>query len=508
MSFLNPEYFWLLLVLIPFFMKTDLADVSFKAWGYAFTFVCIVIALGRPVIEQEPIKSEQVLSDVIIAVDLSYSMQATDVEPNRLVRAKEILRDLVKKEQKSRFGVLGFTSNAIVLSPLTQDSELLLHLFSSLDDTLVITKGSSVMPALELARRMSKAKNPSLVLLSDGGDEPSYEKEAAYAKENGLIVNIFMLGTKFGGTLRLDNGELLKDESDDIVVSRENEAIRHVAETTGGVYTKDFDEILSALESQREEEYRSKSIVIKNLELFYYCIALAILSFLITLTTLKRYVQRFFVSLMLLFGVHTNAGILDAYYAKSAEDYYIREEYKKSAEYYSKIPQSRAYFNTACGYYKNGEYEKALLYFQRVKSHDAKFKSEVFYNIANSLVRLKEFEKAREAYLKSLTLFFTKEADENLRYIKNAGEEMSMLSGQQKTKNNSSIAKEESSMQKKKEGGGSNMKVSADAGSGAGENAKKTQSEGLLNLNKGKAKLSSKQYELINKRGVNEKRPW
>jgi len=162
----------------------------------------------------------------------------------------------------------------------------------------------------------------------------------------------------------------------------------------------------------------------------------------------------------------------------------------------------------ACGYYKNGAYEKALAQFERVKSSDAKFKSEVFYNCANCFVRLKEFKKAKEAYLKSLTLYYTKEADENLEYIKDVDEQKSMNKENSKSQKKASNAKAEPSGVKKREGGSSNMQVSAKSSSGAGEMGKKTKSEQMFNLNGSKAKLSSKQYELINKRGVDEKKPW
>ncbi|MBU1659746.1 VWA domain-containing protein [bacterium] len=504
MTLLNPEYFWLFLLLAPLFLKKDFKKLSPVSYGYILTFALIVFALSRPVIEQEPIQSEELLSDVVIAIDLSYSMQATDIKPTRLGKAKEILTDLVKREQKSRFGVLGFTTNALVLSPLTQDGELLIHLFNALDEKLIVTKGSSIMPALKLAKKMSKSKKPSMLILSDGADEPSYEQEAKFAKEQGLIVNVFMLGTKIGGTLSLENGELLKDENGDIVVSRGNDAIALIPKQSGGVYTDDFDTLLHALESQKNKDFKSHTTVVKNRELFYYLVFLAILTFLASVTTLKKYLLSF----LLLFGINLDASVLDYWYESIAKSAYAQGKYEKSIEQYKKIDKNRAYYNLACGYYKNGDYEKALVNFERVKSSDEKFKSEVFYNIANCFVRLKEFKKAREAYLKSLTLFFSNEADENLRYIKDVNEQQSMKTGQQKSDKKSSFAKQENSAQKKEEGGSSNMQVSANASSGAGEAGKKTKSEAMLNLNEGKAKLSSKQYELINKRLVNEKKPW
>jgi len=474
MTLLYPQYLWLLLLILPFFMKKDFREFRITFYGYILTFMFIVIALSRPVIEQEPIESKQMLSDIIIGVDLSFSMQGEDLKPTRLLYAKEKLKEMVQVEDKSRFGVLGFTTNAIILSPMTEDKELLMHLFGSLDEKFVITKGSTIISALQLARKMSKAKKITVVLFSDGGDELSYEAEANFAKENNMIVNIFMTASKMGSTLKLENGELLKDELGDIVISRENSMIQEISDATKGVYTKDLDTLLDALDAQKSKDKESKTTIMRNLELFYYFIALAIVTFLVSVTTLKKFIVAF----LLLFGVHLNAS------------------------------QNMEFFNKATEFYRSGEYEKALQNFEVVKSGDSETKSIIFYNIGNTLVRLKRFEKAREAYIKSLTLMYSKEADENLEYIRDVGENKEMSTGQQQAKKRSALAKKEQSKKNKKEGGGSNMQVSAAASSGADDSGKEVKSQNTINLDRGKAKLSSKQYELINKRSVDEKKPW
>jgi len=474
MSFLNPEFFWLFLFLLAIYVKKDYKNFLPSTYGYVITFVFIVLALARPVIEQEPIKTKQNLNDVVIAVDLSYSMQADDIAPNRLAHSKELLASLVKNNFKTRFGVLGFTTNAIVLSPLTQDSELLLHLFNSLDESLIITKGSNVMPAIKLARKLSKSKKLSVVLMTDGADELDYSEEARFAKENNMIVNIMMLATNIGSTLKLANGELLEDENGDIVVSRANSAIKTISDVSGGVYSTDFSDIVSALDSQREDFVNTQVTVVQNKELFYYFIVLAILSFLVSVTNLKRFVIVF----LILLGVNIEA-----------------IDYKS--------------FYEANKLYTLGKYEMALQKYKNLKSDNELDKSIVYYNIANSYVRLKEFKKARENYMKSLVLHYSQEADENMRYIKDVKEEKQMSSGQQKSAKKSSDAKQKESSQKQKEGGGSNMNVSAASSSASDNSGKKVKSnQSSVDMSKGNAKLSSRQYELINKRGVSEKQPW
>ncbi|MDH4945377.1 VWA domain-containing protein [Sulfurimonas sp. C5] len=481
MSFLNPEYFWLLLFIIVALLKKETLFSRVRVVGYLVTFVLLVIALARPIIEEEPIKSKELLSDVVLGVDLSYSMQSNDILPTRLGFAKEELAKLVKSEQKSRFGVLGFTTNAIILSPLTQDSELLLHLFSSLDENLILTKGSSVLPVLKLARKISSSKKVSLVIFSDGTDNKDFSEEIAFAKENHLIVNIFMTATSFGGTLKTKQGTFLKDENGDIVVSRENSAIESLSNATGGVYTKELSEVKSALEEQRDASFMQENNIIQNKELYYYFIALAILTFLIATTTLKKWVIAF----LLLFGIQMQADVLNVL----------------------KDPNKLA-FDQGVRLYQEGAYEDALERFALVKSNTPHIKAIVFYNRANCLIRLKEFTRARVELLKSLSLEYTQEADENLQHIKGVPDNYEMSTGMQDKKKKSEIAKQRNSSQKKKEGGGSNMQVNtSSSGSGdGGEKVKSSQSK--IDLNDAKSKLSSKQYELINKRVVNEKKPW
>lgn len=480
MSFVSPEYFWLLLFLLSAFIKKDLRALNVSSFAYIVSFVLLVVALCRPVIEQEPLSTQEMLSDVVIALDLSYSMQAKDIAPSRLAFGIESLKELVNSNAESRFGVLGFTSNAIVLSPLSSDSELLLHLFSRLDTSLIMTKGSAIMPALKLARAMSRSKTLSVVLLSDGADKVSYKEEAQYAKEHNLIINILLCATKMGSAIEIGEGELLKDKQGDIVISRENRAVALLSEATGGLYSKDIAEILLALHKQREAIYEADVTLVQNRELFYYFVALGVAFFLLGVTRLKSYL----ITIMLFFGISLEGDMLE---------YIWSDNYRE--------------FTRGVALYNEGKYEEAIVSFEAVHSSEAKIKSTLYYNIANSYQRLKEFEKAGEAYKKSLTLYYSIEADENLEFIQGVQEQKKLQIEQKKGKKSATSSGQKESKQSKA-AASSNMQVSAKSGSGAQERGKKSNTNSQINLNASRAKLSSKQYELINKRSIYEERPY
>jgi len=516
MTFLLPQWFWLLLVVGLLLLYKRNRGHGFnwsmqKLWLMA-ALLFVVAALARPVLPGKPADVDQTGSDVVIAVDLSYSMQADDIAPTRLEAAKKLLRELVKRDTKDRFGVIGFTTNAIVLSPLTNDGELLLHLFDGLDEQMIITQGTRLLPALKLARKMSRAVHPKLLLLSDGGDELGYNEEAAYAKENNLQVNVIMLATHFGSTLKKRDGSMLKDKSGDIVVTSRNDAIRALASATKGAFIDgaDLEEVLDVLHEQNSEDFRSKTKVMQYTELFYYFIIAAIIAFMMAVTTLGKMFRKRMLPLLMLLGISSQAGVLDYFYLEKGRSAYGAQKYAVAADAFGKVQSRYARYNTANSLYKEGEYEKALQLYKAVRSSDPDVKASLYFNMGNCYIRLQEFTKAREMFVNSLILRDDPEARENLYAIIEAEEQDHLLTGRQEGKEREQQSTAESSNERKakKRGGGSNMKVAADSSQGGGDEGKKTKSDPRMSFSGGKARLSSRQYELINQRSVDEAKPW
>lgn len=507
MSFLSPYWLSALLVVPLYVWLGRRNGWHFQIW-LLIAITMLILALARPVFSQKPITVEQAGSDVILAVDLSYSMRASDIASSRLEAAKKLLRDLVHSDQRDRFGVIGFTTSSIVLSPLTKDTELLEHLFSGLDESQIITKGTDVMSALELSRKMSHAARPIVILLTDGGDETDYAKEADFVQENDLAVSVVMLATREGSTLPTTDGASLKDEKGHIVVSARNDAIEAIINEGRMVQGPDIGAVRSLIDAAHHEDFAGSTSVMRYRELFYFPLVIALAAFIAAFTSIGGNLSRALIPLAALIGLSAQGSVLDFGYLYLAKSNYHHGEFERSAELYAKIDSPQARYNQASALYKAGKYQEALALYRSIRSDDPRFKADVFYNMGNCHIRLQEFGEAREAFLKSLTLHYSRDADQNLRAIMGVAEQQTLsVRKEKKDQFTQEENKPTGESKPSKAGGGSNMKSDMASG-GGGDEGKKAQSDPRLSMSQGKARLSSRQYELINQRSVHETKPW
>ncbi|MDD5716520.1 MAG: VWA domain-containing protein [Sulfuricurvum sp.] len=506
MSFLTP--FWLLgLIPLPAYFWKRRSQMWHTQIGLWIVYTLVILALARPVVSQKPITVEEAGSDVIFAVDLSYSMRAGDISPSRLDAAKKLLTASVRSNQRDRFGVIGFTTSAIVLSPLTKDTELLEHLFGGLDESQIITKGTDIMSALELSRKMSHAEKPTVILLTDGGDERSYQKEADFIREHNLAVSVVMLASGEGSTLPSDGG-ILKDDQGHIVISSRNDAIEEIVNGGRVIEGADIGALRSLINDSVHEDFSGSTSVMRYQEWFYLPLSIALIVFIVTFTTIGKKISRKILLLGGLIGLSANGGVLDFGYLYLAKSNYEKGHFERAAELYREVDDPRARYNRASSLYKAGKIKEALDLYRSLRSDDPHFKADIFYNIGNCYIRLQEFESAREALLKSLTLRYSRRADQNLRAIVGVEEQQTLnVRKEKKDQFTHDENKPTGESKPSKAGGGSNMKSDMASG-GGGDDGKKAESDPRLSMAQGKAALSSRQYELINQRSIHETKPW
>jgi len=510
MTLLYPQL--LLLLVLPLYLWKKAATKNLNLIFLLLSTVFIIFALARPVIPNEAQKLSRLSTDIILAIDLSYSMNATDVNPNRFEEAKRRIKELLKKLPDDRFAVIGFTSKALILSPLSADHELLVHLFDALDREQIITRSTNLMDVLELTTKLSSQLPRQLLLFTDGGDQRDWSEEIAFAKENNIHIYVSLLGTKRGSKL-FEDGSVLKDERGNIVVTRANGTIETLCTMTEGLYSGTIEGLSDAL-SKKATKIKSDFYGISgNKELFYIPLTVATLLFILGSTNI---LTRFFI--LLLFTLPTyeaKADIFDFFYIYQANNSFEKENFLESAKNYKKLGDKnwQSMLNLSYANYKAGEYEKALKILERIKTTDPSLKSDIYCRMGDTMLRLKKPRKAKALYFKSLLLKEDAKCRENYWHAHFSVKTYEMSTGEQKNIANSladssSTSTKGSEKEKKSKNKSEGKEGKSGAGGGKSSKTSKQKKGSSIALSSKPTPVSSKQYDLINKKSVNEKTPW
>lgn len=216
-----------------------------KASLIVLTVSFFILALAQPRwgYEWEDLKQEGV--DIIVAVDVSNSMLATDIKPNRLERAKHEITDLIGMLEGDRIGLVAFAGTAFLQCPLTLDYDAAKMFLNVLDNELIPVQGTAIGSALRTAvnafSKMEK-KSKAVILITDGEDHEGDALAAAqYAREQGVKVFVIGIGGPEGAPIPdPQRGRGFKrDARGEIVLTRLDETIlQQVALTTGGSYVR------------------------------------------------------------------------------------------------------------------------------------------------------------------------------------------------------------------------------------------------------------------------------
>ncbi len=238
-----------------------------------------IVALARPVIDRGEIKVEQETIDLIVAFDISQSMFADDVYPNRFELAKRKFFDLLDVTTEARIGVIGFSSRAFLVAPLTHDFASLRYLVKHMGLEYVSLKGTDMMAPLEVTQSLLKDRDKkALLIFTDGGDQRDFSKEIDYARRHAIKVFVYAIGTDKGGVMKTDHG-VVRDEKGNIVITRLNPAVRTLAEETGGLYmpfslgSGDMRRMAEAIRHRIQAQKHKSETIRDREELFYYPLA-------------------------------------------------------------------------------------------------------------------------------------------------------------------------------------------------------------------------------------------
>lgn len=218
-----------------------------------------VIVLARPQFGTKPEKIERKGIELAIAIDVSNSMMANDVAPNRLEKAKQILTRIINERRDDKVAIVVFAGDAYVQMPMTADNMSAKLFLETIDPSLVPVQGTAIGTAIDMCMRCfssDETSDKAIVLITDGeGHEGSAEDAAKRAADKGIHVNVVGIGSTQGSFIPLGRklNNVKHDSQGNPVVTKLNEDMcRKIAEAGRGLYTH-ADNSNSALKDLQNE---------------------------------------------------------------------------------------------------------------------------------------------------------------------------------------------------------------------------------------------------------------
>jgi len=373
----------------------------------------LFLALARPKGGYEWQETETRSLDILVAVDTSRSMLATDQSPNRLERAKLAVLDLMRLARGDRLGLIAFSGTAFLQCPLTIDRNAFIQNVNSLSTDIIPQGGTAISKAVTEALRTFEKEEDNhkvLVLMTDGEDHEAGVTDAAEkAKNIGMKIFTIGLGSTEGELIQLPDPqtgqlEFLKNESGSVIKSRLNETLlRTLSTDTGAFYLplqgadtmeRLYEAGLAGLTPNSVDNQMTK----RYIERYQWPLGLAILLLLgeMLLREGRRQPHKNSASLaalgLLMFAPTALAAPADARRAMEQEDFegalsLYEELLKESPE------DARLNYNAGAAAYRNGDFEKARDYFNlTLASPEAPppLQQPAFYNLGNAMFRLGE----------------------------------------------------------------------------------------------------------------------
>ena len=280
-------------------------SLSRYKWKFSLAMVAmfsLIIGIANPQIgsELETVKRKGV--EVIIALDVSNSMMAEDINPNRLTRAKRAISKLIDELTGNNIGLIVFAGEAYVQLPVTSDYASAKMFLATINTDIVNAQGTAIGSAIELAEASftkENDKNKALIIITDGENhEDDAIKLAEEVQKKGIFVNTIGLGSLKGTPIpivdRLGRKDYRRDNEGKVVMTKLNEDLLvKIAAAGGGEYVHagnsnfGLNSIISSINGMDKQEFESK--VFSDYEdRFQYFIGFAILLLLIEMILLER----------------------------------------------------------------------------------------------------------------------------------------------------------------------------------------------------------------------------
>ncbi|MGH8552096.1 MAG: VWA domain-containing protein, partial [Methylococcales bacterium] len=488
--FLRPLWFALvpvLLVIAFFWLRRTLSQGSWAQWCDArllpfileqkpeqnsrlpcFLFVLAallaIFALAGPTWQRLPLPVYLNQSALIIALDLSRSMDAQDVQPSRLVRARYKISDILEQRKDGVTALVVYSNHAFTVTPLTDDRQTIANQLAALETSIMPAQGSRAAEALNRAAELLKQSgiaSADILLITDGVDESALDS-AQELKQNGYRLHVLGMGTEAGAPIPIAGGGFIKDREGNIILSKlEHRALDSLARSGGGSYrslTLDDSDIRAFVrifdrsqqtQQQGPDDKKADQWVEQGPWILLGILPVAALAF------RRGYLAMLVYLMMLPFPQTVHAWQWkDLWQSRDQQGYQALQQgdAKRAAELFEDLQWK------ASAEYAAGQYAQALESLNQSESRTKAYTQAYTqsYNKGNALARSGQFREALESYKKGLEL---NPDDEDARFNRDLVEKM---------------LKEQESSEKQSSGANNSSK---DPKSSSAENSQQAQSK-------------------------------
>ena len=424
-----------------------------RRWIKAGLILCsllfICVALSGPQYGYKWQTIEQKGVDIIVAIDLSRSMLATDIQPTRLDRAKREIYDLLTMLQGDRMGLVAFAGTAFLQCPLTLDYEAFNIFLNSLTPDSMPVGGTDISGAIATSLSAFDPKANSqkaVILITDGENTGKADPIESAENARKADVKLFCIGvgSDQGVPIPAETGGIKKDRSGNIILARlDEETLKKMAVLTGGAYVRsvagnmDLD-VIYTTEIREKMEASTLSTDKKQIweDRFQWVLALAVIALAaeLLIPAVRQKSAILAMAFLLLWSVPVHAGNP----LREGIDAYNQGAYDKALKLFIDAqldhPDSPdILYNIGNAYYHTGDFESAAKsYKEALKAENKLLRQKAYYNLGNADFRKKRYEDAVKNYEEALKLNPDDvQAGQNLEYVKQVMEQVKDQQNQQ-----------------------------------------------------------------------------
>ncbi|MGF1902827.1 vWA domain-containing protein [Aliivibrio sifiae] len=401
--------------------------------GLVLAWLSVTTALAGPSFGYKDSPSFQLSGARVLVMDMSRSVYATDVKPNRLTQEKYKAKDLLPYWKEGMTGLVAYGADSYLVSPLTEDSQTLNNLITNLSPEIMPYKGkgsnllAAVAQSIEMMTK-SGHQQGDIIVLTDGISNQQLDKVMSRVKGTKWRISLLGIGTKNGAPIELPSGQLLTDSSGKTVVATlDSDPLVTLAQATNGVAqliqsdNSDIETIARLTKTPLEQVTQNSDTQVNSRANHGYW-----LLFPLVLFSLLSFRKGMFLALLLvLLPVDKSMANTDVSNSLISNDYTAHQQFEQK-NYQAASEQFKSKQWKGAAQYKAGDYKGAIESLTGLEDTQSQ------YNLANALAQNGQLEEAKEKYESLLkTEPDMKDAKKNLDVVNKALEQKQQQQQQQ-----------------------------------------------------------------------------